>query len=237
MHRAPIIAIDGPAGSGKSTAARKLARMLGLTYLDTGAMYRAATWSAIDAGIPLDDEAALVEHIEALDIELAPDSDSPRVFVNGREVTGEIRSEKISREVHHLAGSAACRRPIVRIQQRIGEHGGVVAEGRDIGTVVFPDAEVKFFLVADLRERAKRRRDQLAEAGEDASLGDIMAAIQRRDERDSRREASPLKKAEDAIAVDTTRMSKDDTVRTMADIVLESFPELKDKAHTAEHDA
>jgi len=226
MRPAPIIAIDGPAGSGKSTAARNLARLLGFTYIDTGAMYRAATWSAVRAGIPLDDETALAEHIAGIRIELEPDTDSPRVFVDGRDVSGEIRSENISREVHHIAGSAACRSPIVRQQKRMGERGGVVAEGRDIGTVVFPDAEVKIFLVADLRERARRRQAQLAELGEHAELDDIMADMQMRDERDSRREASPLKKADDAVEVDTTHLSVEEMTRTLAALVLERFPNL-----------
>ena len=170
MRGAPIIAIDGPAGSGKSTAARNLAAALGFVYIDTGAMYRAATWLALEEGIDLRDEAALVKLTEKIDIRLTTEDGAQRVFVGGVEVTDKIRSERISRQVYHIAGSAECRKGIVAAQREMAACGGVVAEGRDIGTVVFPDAEMKFFLVAGAEERARRRRAQLLEAGEKAGI-------------------------------------------------------------------
>ena len=226
MRRAPIIAIDGPAGSGKSTAAKNMAQALGFSYIDTGAMYRAATWQALRDGVDLEDEAALTKLAETIDIRITTDGEKVRVFVGGVEVTDEIRSEQVSRQTYHISGSAECRKHIVALQQRMGADGGVVAEGRDIGTVVFPDAELKFFVVADVEERARRRRTQLLAAGEKADFEDVLREMKLRDKRDSERAASPLKKASDAVVVDTTRNSIEQTLAKMLGLVRKRFPEL-----------
>ena len=226
MRKAPIIAIDGPSGSGKSTAARNLAKALGFLYIDTGAMYRAATWKAMHDGVSLDDEAALVRLTEAIDIRLAARDGALHVFVDDADVTEKIRSEEVSRQVHHIAGSAECRKRIVRLQRKMAAAGGVVAEGRDIGTVVVPDAELKFFVIADIKERALRRQAQLAEAGEDAMLEDVLRDLELRDKRDTERDASPLRKADDAVVVDTTSNTIEQTLEELLEMVRRRFPRL-----------
>jgi len=219
MRKLPIIAIDGPAGSGKSTAARNLARALGFRFLDTGAMYRAVTWKAIRDGVDLNDPEALVRLTRGTRLRLEPVDGGTRVFVDGADVSDAIRSEAVSRQVYHVAGCAGCRALIVGMQREFAAGGGVVAEGRDIGTVVFPDAEVKFFLQADARERAGRRVAQLAQRGERADLHAVMRDIAMRDRRDSERELSPLKQAPDAIVVDTTDNSEEQTLRALVEVV------------------
>jgi len=214
MHAKPIIAIDGPAGSGKSTAARNLAKAFGLRYLDTGAMYRAVTWKAMQDGIELSD------------LKLEPDGETTRIFVGSVEITQEIRREAVTREVHHIAGSAKVREKVVALQKKLGESGGVVAEGRDIGTVVFPDAEVKIFLVADAETRAARRHKELLERGEEADYSRVLDDILTRDRRDSERQASPLRKADDAVVVDTTGNSIEETLDVLAGLVRKRFPQL-----------
>jgi len=226
MRRAPIIAIDGPAGSGKSTAARNLAQALGFAYIDTGAMYRAATWKALREGADFEDEAALIRLTETIDIGISTQAGAVRVFADGVEITDEIRSEEVSRQTYHISGSAECRKRIVALQQRMGADGGVVAEGRDIGTVVFPDAELKFFVVAEVEERARRRCAQLRAAGEKADFEEVLRQMKLRDKRDSEREASPLMKAPDAVVVDTTHNSIEQTFDRMLGIVRERFSEL-----------
>ena len=226
MRKAPIIAIDGPSGSGKSTAARDLAKALGFLYIDTGAMYRAATWRAMHDGVALDDEVALVRLTEAIDIRLAARDGALHVFVDDADVTENIRSEEVSRQVHHIAASAECRRQIVRRQREMAAAGGVVAEGRDIGTVVAPDAELKFFLIADIKERALRRQAQLAEAGEHAMLEDVLRDLELRDKRDTERDASPLRKAGDAVVVDTTGNTIGQTLEELLEVVRQRFPKL-----------
>ena len=219
MRKLPIIAIDGPAGSGKSTAARNLARALGFRFLDTGAMYRAVTWKALHEGIDLHDEEGLVKLTGGTRLRLVPMDGLTRVFVDGVEVTDEIRSEVVSREVYHIAGSVRCRGLIVEKQREFAAEGGVVAEGRDIGTVVFPDAELKFFLKADARERARRRVAQLGAGGERADFNDVLRNIEMRDRRDSERAASPLRQAPDAIVVDTTDNSEEETLGVLVEAV------------------
>ena len=205
QERQPIIAIDGPAGAGKSTVARRVAQALGLLYLDTGAMYRAVTWLALKSGSNLEDEAAIAELISGVKIELvATDSPDPvKVKIGGEDVTKEIRTPEVTAQVSTIAAQVSVRRELVKQQRRIGKSGGIVAEGRDIGTTVFPQAELKVFLTASVSERAKRRWQEL----KDTSLEQLQHDIQRRDEKDSTRSVSPLQKAADAIEVNTDNLS------------------------------
>jgi cytidylate kinase len=200
-----IITIDGPAGSGKSTAARRLARRLGMAYLDTGATYRAMALKALREGLDLSDEAALAAAAREADIRLSPESDGIRVWLDGSEVTRDIRSEEVSEASSALARSPEVREVLVDLQRRIGrELGDFVAEGRDQGSVVFPEADVKFYVTASAEVRAQRRQQELTEAGEPARYEDVLAGIRRRDEGDRRRDVAPLVRPAGAIEVDTS---------------------------------
>ncbi len=205
--RSPIIAIDGPAGAGKSTVARQVATKLGLVYLDTGAMYRAVTWLVLHEGIALDDECAIAELASRCVIELTPSQDlqSPvRVWINGNDVTVAIRSIEVTSKVSAIAAQSAVREALVKQQQKWGKKGGLVAEGRDIGTHVFPDAEVKIFLTASVQERARRRQQDFKKQSQpEVSLEQLEKDIAERDWKDSTRKVSPLKKAPDAIEMST----------------------------------
>jgi pantoate ligase/cytidylate kinase len=210
-QRQPIIAIDGPAGAGKSTVTRQVARALGLLYLDTGAMYRAVTWLAIEANLSIEEEAAIAELVERAEIELIPalDPDDPtRVKINGRDVTLAIRTPAITGQVSAISAQKAVRQQLVERQRQIGQAGGIVVEGRDIGTNVFPSADLKIFLTATPGERAKRRLKELEQGDRpEASLAKLEQEIRQRDFLDSSRRLSPLKKAVDAIEVVTDRLS------------------------------
>ncbi|GAB4475483.1 MAG: bifunctional pantoate--beta-alanine ligase/(d)CMP kinase [Elainellaceae cyanobacterium] len=217
--RKPIIAIDGPAGVGKSTVARRVAAELGLLYLDTGAMYRAVTWLVRQSGIEISDEAAIAELVSQSKIELvqhlegqelatgnaSPSLTSPlTVLINGQDVTREIRTPAVTAQVSAIAAQSEVRRVLVKQQQEYGRRGGVVMDGRDIGTQVFPDAELKIFLTASVRERARRRQLDLKEQGQpEISLESLERAIFERDQKDSNRKISPLRKADDAIELVT----------------------------------
>ncbi|GBD95105.1 cytidylate kinase [bacterium BMS3Abin05] len=202
-----IVAIDGPAGSGKSTTAKELARKLGYLYLDTGAMYRAFALKVLQEKIDPDDETALNRLAEQTQILLRPDAGGICVFLDGKDVTDKIRTPEIDRLVSRVSRVKAVRDRMVELQREIGKNGGIVAEGRDIGTVVFPQADVKIFLVASPLERAKRRLKDLRAGGIRISLEKVLADIEQRDEIDSNRKISPLKKAEDAVEIDTTNLS------------------------------
>lgn len=207
-----VIAIDGPAGAGKSTIGRALARRLGLEYLDTGAMYRAVTFSAMHSGVDLDDSAAVAEHARNAEMSVADDG----VWINGVDATTHIRTREVTAAVSKVAANSAVRTDLVARQRAWAhDHGGGVIEGRDIGTVVFPDARLKLYLTAAPRVRAQRR---VAEAGGD--VDEIAAAITRRDACDSQRADSPLAEASDAVVVDTTGMSIAE-VLTHIDVLLE----------------
>lgn len=209
-HRKPIVAIDGPAGAGKSTVARQVAHALGLLHLDTGAMYRAVTWRAMEAGIDLEDESAIAELISQSQISLTTDESrgTQRVWIDGEDVTQAIRSLDVTANVSAIASLAAVRRELVKQQQRWGCKGGLVAEGRDIGTHVFPDAELKIFLTASVQERARRRQQDLKDQELPlVSLEQLEQDIQQRDLRDSTRALAPLCKAADAIELVTDGMS------------------------------
>jgi cytidylate kinase len=214
------IAIDGPAGSGKSTVARRVAALLGYLYLDSGAMYRAVALKALQRNIPLDDEAKLESLARETHIELkAPTAEQEfaglknRVFLDGREVTEEIRTGDVAQAASRLATIAGVREVLVAEQQHAGAGGGVVMEGRDIGTVVFPNAELKIFLDASPEMRAQRRWEEHQEKGESLTLLAVLLEVRQRDKRDRERQVSPLVRAKDAVLVDNTAMGIEETAR------------------------
>lgn len=218
-NRRPIIAIDGPAGAGKSTVARKLAESLGLIYLDTGAMYRAVTWLVLDKGIALNDEPAIAELVSQCEIKLV-DNPTPQIWIDDREVTQQIRSLEVTSKVSAIAALPSVRRFLVEIQHQIGKQGGLVAEGRDIGTNVFPNAEIKIFLTASNLERAHRRQQDLIARGQgEVSLSELETAIAERDRQDSTRQIAPLVKARDAIEIDTDKMTADEVVAKILEVI------------------
>ncbi len=203
-----IIAIDGPSGAGKSTVAKAVAKKLGFSCLDTGAMYRAIAWRAVSDGVALDDDAALGKIARECDIEFGHDAGDPvprRVFIGGVEVTEAIRTSEIDRAVSPVSAAPSVREALVDQQRRIGRAGDYVVEGRDIGTVVFPEAEVKVFLTASDEERAHRRVRQNVDRGIGSiDYEEVLADIRRRDDYDSSRATSPLKAADDAVHLDST---------------------------------
>ncbi len=203
-----IITIDGPAGSGKSTTARKLAARLGIPYLDTGAMYRVVTLAALEDGADLRDEAALTALARDADYQLDPGPTHIRVTLCGRDVTEEIRSMRVNDHTRYIAGSPGVRAILIEKQREIGRQlGSMVTEGRDQGTAVFPDADVKFFLDAELEKRAERRLHDLQADGEDVTLEQVLANLNERDRTDSERPVAPLAVPEDAIRIDTSTLS------------------------------
>lgn len=204
-----IIAIDGPAGTGKSTTAKIVARQLGYSYIDTGAMYRSVTLYLINHHISLDDLEAVSEALKNIQIQFKfnPEKGNNETFLNGESVEEEIRKMYVSEKVSEVSAMAMVRTAMVAQQRRMGEQKGIVMDGRDIGTQVFPQAELKIYMIADTQIRAQRRQAELKDKGEGASLAEIEENIKKRDHLDSTREESPLRKAEDAIAIDTTSLS------------------------------
>jgi cytidylate kinase len=201
------IAIDGPAGAGKSTSARDLAQALHLRYIDTGAMYRGVAWAAVRAGIPPDNRAQVRKILPRTKISFS-DENCPRLLVNGEDASLPIRTAEVSQAASRLATVPEVRTYLVRAQRRLAQGGGVVMEGRDIGTVVLPKADLKFFLDASVEERARRRWKELQTAGKRQSRIAIENAIRERDHRDRTRAVSPLRAASDAVVLDTTRDSR-----------------------------
>lgn len=210
-----IVTIDGPAGAGKSSAARELARRLGFRFLDTGAMYRGVTWAAKERGLDLADADSLARLAREMRVELADD----RVLVDGRDVTKEIRTFEITTAIQYAADNPAVRAQLVEWQRAAANDHNVVTEGRDQGTVVFPNAECKIFLTADEGERARRRYRDLVDRGETVSFEEVLAAQQTRDERDRNRPVGALIKAGDAIEVSTNRLSPLEVVAKLEEIV------------------
>jgi cytidylate kinase len=210
-----IIAIDGPVGSGKSTAARLLAARLGYRYIDSGAMYRALAWRALEAGVRLTDERGLRRLAEAMTLTFERSSGRLLVHVDGREISRQIREPEVEQASSKISTLAGVRRVLVDRQRKLGARGGVVMDGRDIGTVVFPNADVKFYLDARLKERAGRRYREARAAGETRAFREISAQIKMRDARDRRRRESPLRKAVDAVTIDTTNLSPSQVVAAM----------------------
>jgi cytidylate kinase len=211
-----VVTIDGPAASGKSTVARRVARSIGATFLDTGAMYRAITFAAMQDAVDLNDESQLVGVMGNHAFEFEAAEDAMRVFVDGTDVTDQIRNPELTASVRYIACSPAMRTRLVEMQRQFTRrYERVVTEGRDQGTVVFPDADVKFYLVADARERARRRKAELDAQGVEADLEQLCRAIEARDRSDESRAVGPLKPAADAICVDTTRLTVDEVVERL----------------------
>jgi cytidylate kinase len=218
-----IVAIDGPAGSGKSTVARGVARRLGFAYLDSGAMYRVVTLLALENGVDLEDGVALAALADGSSIELEErDHDYVRVLVNGRDVTGEIRAPRVTGASSAVAAHPEVRRLLLTKQRELIDSRDAVVEGRDIGTVVAPEAPVKLFLTADPSERARRRAAELERQGLRAEAEDVKAAIEQRDLLDSTRSAAPLRPADDAVVIDTTGLEADEVIERVVQLVDEA---------------
>ncbi len=210
-----VVAIDGPAGAGKSSAARELARRLGYTLLDTGALYRTVALFARRRGVDWDDATGCAKLASDLQVEFRLEDGENRVFAFGEDVSAAIRSADVSEGSSRVSSHPEVRRALLDLQRRLAREGGVVAEGRDVGTVVFPDAAAKFFLTADPGVRARRRYEELAAAGEDADYHATFADIERRDARDTGRAEAPLTQAADARRIDSTELGPDEVVETM----------------------
>jgi len=214
-----VITVDGPAAAGKSTVARALAARLGFDYLDTGAMYRAATWRALGQRVPMDDAEALARCAAEAEIDLLPGPDGARVFCDGREVTAEIRRPEVTANVFRVADQPPARAALIEQQRRYAQGRNLVSEGRDQGTEVFPDAEVKFYLDASIEARAARRMADLVRMGIETPAEDVRRQLSERDARDRARPVGALKQSDDMIAVDSTCMSVDQVVSKMMQTV------------------
>jgi cytidylate kinase len=210
-----IIAIDGPSGAGKSTAAQRLARLLGYRYVDSGALYRAVGWLVHAHALPLEDPAAIVACLQRTPLELTFPNGTLQVWVAGQCVTSQLRSEAVARAASAVATMPGVRQVITAQLRQIGCEADVVMEGRDIGTVVFPDATVKFFLDASPTVRGQRRLQEMQQGGSTATLGQIVEAMARRDNQDRARATAPLIRSPDARAIDTTDLTVDEVVQTM----------------------
>ena len=216
------IAIDGPAGAGKSTVAKLVAKKLGYLYIDTGAMYRALTFNGMKSGINLHDEVKLNEHLISHPIQFLIENEVQRVLIGGEDVTEEIRSPEVTRNVSLVAAHPLIRKTMTEIQRQLAAQGNVVMDGRDIGTNVLPNANVKIFLTASIEERAKRRYKELISTGFPTNLEELMREISLRDQKDQEREVAPLKMAEDAHHIETSDLSIEEVVHKILEYVEES---------------
>ena len=212
------IAIDGPAGAGKSTIAKTLAKELGFVYVDTGAMYRAMAYYFLQQGIDKDDEAGITAAVDGADVTIRYEEGAQQVLLNGENVTGSLRTEQVGNMASATSIYPAVRTKLVALQQKLAKTTDVIMDGRDIGTCVLPDAQVKIYLTASVETRADRRYKELIEKGETADLAKIAADIEERDYRDMHREMSPLCQADDAILVDSSEMSIDEVVAAIREI-------------------
>ena len=224
-QRRLVIAIDGPAGSGKSTTAKLVAEKLGYLHIDTGAMYRAVALKVLRSKIDPHDAHAIEGMLRSTKVELRRTSGTISVLLDGEEVSREIRTPEVTHASSAVSRHKVVRQAMVREQRRMGEEGGVVLEGRDIGTVVFPDADLKFFVVAHIEERARRRQKDLRALGRDSSVEELIGEMEERDRRDSTREESPLRRASDALELDTSCLTIDDQVRFVLEKVREKLRE------------
>ncbi len=222
-QRPSIIAIDGPAASGKSTIGLRLANALGYLFFDTGVMYRAVTWLALERGIAIPDEAAVTRLAEEMHIDVAPASQADGrtcdVLVNGQDITWEARSPQVEANVSPVSAYRGVRSALTRQQRRIGQRGKVVMVGRDIGTVVLPDADLKIYLDASPEERARRRYEEIRARGGQADYDEILRKVRERDRIDSTRAVAPLKAAEDAIVVDSDKLNADEVFEQVLALV------------------
>ncbi|MDY5774241.1 MAG: (d)CMP kinase [Lachnospiraceae bacterium] len=215
------IAIDGPAGAGKSTIAKRLAKELGFIYVDTGAMYRAMALYFLRSGIAKEDEAAISKAAREVDVTIRYENGEQQVLLNGENVNGLIRKEEVGNTASVTSAYGEVRKKLVELQQQLAEQADVIMDGRDIGTVVLPKAQVKIYLTASVETRAKRRYDELTEKGQNCELKEIEQDIADRDYRDMHREISPLKQAEDAVLVDSSHMGIEEVVETIKSIYKE----------------
>lgn len=212
MKKGYIIAIDGPSGAGKSTVSQRVAKKLGYLYLDTGAMYRACALKAIQLGMDLDNLGCAEKLAQNLEIELRKNNDQLQVLLDGKEVSREIRTPEMGMNASKISQHLPVRKKLWELQRKMAEKGGIVAEGRDMATVVFPDADFKFYLTASPEVRAKRRYQELLEKGHQVNFEEILKEVRNRDEQDSKRKLAPLKKADDAIEIDTSGLNIDQVV-------------------------
>jgi CMP/dCMP kinase len=219
------IAIDGPAAAGKSTVAKIIAEKLSYIYIDTGAMYRALTYKALKNGMDPNDEGKLIAMLKNTQIELRKTEEGQFVFLDGEDVTKQIRTNEVTNLVSIVAKHRQVRQEMVRRQQALAQNGGVVMDGRDIGTHVLPNAEVKVFLLASVEERARRRHEENLAKGFDSDFEKLKEEIALRDKIDSEREVAPLRKAEDAVVIDTTSLSIEDVVNKILDLAYERIGE------------
>jgi cytidylate kinase len=210
-----VITIDGPAGAGKSTIARAVAKRLGYAFQDTGAMYRACTWAALKAGVAMDDPPAIVALVRRIKLELEDDGETQHVRVDGKDVTQEIRSEAMARHIFRVADPPEVRRELVRLQRAHAEGKNIVSEGRDQGTVVFPDAKFKFYLDASLEERVQRRMAEMQARHLPVAIARLRADMAERDERDRSRQVGAMRAAADAVVIDTTGMTVEQAVEAV----------------------
>ena len=214
-----IIAIDGPAASGKSTTAIGVAKSLGITYLDTGAMYRAVTFGLIENDIKFEDSSELDNYLKQIKLKLSETKSGVILNLDGRNISKEIRSSKVTENVSEVSALKSVRDSMVLIQRKLAKKNDCILEGRDIGTVVFPNADFKFFLIADEIVRAKRRQNDLKKMGEQKSIDNVTTDIIKRDHKDSTRKHSPLTKSEDAIIIDTSNLGINKVIDKIVNIV------------------
>ncbi len=222
-----IVAIDGPSGAGKSTLAKRLARQLGYIYLDTGAMYRALALKLLRQGVDLADDARMAELVQSTAIDLRENNGQLAVLLDGGDVASEIRTPEVSQMASRSSALKVVRARLLELQRVVGKRGNVVAEGRDIGTVVFPQAEVKIFLDASTRERARRRYEELRAAGRPVALDETLRELEERDKRDSERDLAPLCQADDALRIDTSNVDADAVAALVLNLVKNKTGEIQ----------